>query len=579
MGYSTTSIKNIIEKINVKYFLPAIQRKYVWSPERIINLFDSLLREYPIGTFLFWNLDNVEDINDYTFYKFIQEYNEYDQYNNQKAPSPLITAGSDGFIGVLDGQQRLSSLYLALQGSYAYKIPKKFKSKKESYPPRHLYLNLLKDIKNINIDSEDFDEKQPLHELKFIPKVSDFIEYEEDSKKYWYDVRDILTIKNEDELEDLKDKIVETYQLDAYRKNIKTNLLHLYKAINENNINYFPLNNVGSIDQILDIFVRINSGGVKLTKTDLLLSTIIAHWDNARETFDNFQDSLNYNKKFDFDMDVIMKTCLCLLNKSVKLEVKNFNEKIVEEIHNNWDKISSAMLNMRNILLELGFSNDSIRAYNATIPISLYIYLGGDLKKDESKQQIKKYFTIALIKQIFGRASDTVIKSFNDKLREHNSFTYLMEKATNAESFKLSDEDFESMLNEKKGGYTLMLLTLLYPNYNYHQISFHQDHMHPDAGFKENHLKQMNLSNTDIDLWRSIKDTLPNLQILEGSENESKNKSNLLDWLKTENKDIALFKEKNYIDQDVSLEFKDFISFYNNRKSKIKAELKSKLQL
>ena len=92
--------------------------------------------------------------------------------------------------------------------------------------------------------------------------------------------------------------------------------------------------------------------------------------------------------------------------------------------------------------------------------------------------------------------------------------------------------------------------------------------MHPDAGFKENHLKQMNLSNTDIDLWRSIKDTLPNLQILEGSENESKNKSNLLDWLKTENKDIALFKEKNYIDQDVSLEFKDFISFYNNRKSK-----------
>lgn len=182
MGYSTTSIKNIIEKINVKYFLPAIQRKYVWSPERIINLFDSLLREYPIGTFLFWNLDNVEDINDYTFYKFIQEYNEYDQYNNQKAPSPLITAGSDGFIGVLDGQQRLSSLYLALQGSYAYKIPQKFKSKKDSYPPRHLYLNLLKDIKNINIDSEDYDEKQPLHELKFIPKVSDFIEYEEDSK-------------------------------------------------------------------------------------------------------------------------------------------------------------------------------------------------------------------------------------------------------------------------------------------------------------------------------------------------------------------------------------------------------------
>jgi uncharacterized protein with ParB-like and HNH nuclease domain len=572
MGYSTTSIKDIISKINVKYFLPAIQRKYVWSYERIINLFDSLLREYPIGTFLFWKLDNVEDINDYTFYKFIQEYNEYNQYNNEKAPSPLIKSGDDGFIGVLDGQQRLSSLYLALQGSYAYKIPKKFKSNIEAYPVRNLYLNLMKDVKNINKDDEEYDEKQPLHDLKFIP-VKEFKEYDDISKKYWYNVREILTIKNEDELEDLKDKIVEKYNLDAYKKNIKTNLLHLYNAINNPNINYFPIDNVNSIDQILDIFVRINSGGVKLTKTDLLLSTIIAHWDSAREVFDDFQDKLNNNKKFDFDMDVIMKTCLCLLNKPVKLEVKNFNEKIVNEIYNNWNKISAAMLSMRNILVELGFTNDTIRAYNATIPISLYIYLGGDIKNKDSKEQIRKYITIALIKQIFGRASDSVIKSFNDKLRENNSFKFLMDKAINAESFKLSKENIDSILTEKKGGYTLMLLTMLYPHYKYNQISFHQDHMHPDSKFKENNLKQLNLSNEEIEQWISLKDTLPNLRILEGSENESKNNDYLLDWLIDENIDIPLFKQNNYIDQKISLEFKDFIQFYNNRKKKIKEKL------
>ena len=57
MGYKTATILNIIEEINGrKMYLPAIQRKYVWKDSQITRLFDSIMLEYPIGTFLFWKV-------------------------------------------------------------------------------------------------------------------------------------------------------------------------------------------------------------------------------------------------------------------------------------------------------------------------------------------------------------------------------------------------------------------------------------------------------------------------------------------------------------------------------------------
>lgn len=72
MAYKTYTIKNIIEMINEnKIYLPAIQRKFVWKSNQIEKLFDSIMRGYPIGTFLFWDLEE-NNVNKYTFYKFIQ---------------------------------------------------------------------------------------------------------------------------------------------------------------------------------------------------------------------------------------------------------------------------------------------------------------------------------------------------------------------------------------------------------------------------------------------------------------------------------------------------------------------------
>jgi uncharacterized protein with ParB-like and HNH nuclease domain len=131
-----------------KLYLPAIQRKFVWEHEKIESLFDSIMRNFPIGTFLFWFLKGDKD--DYTFYKFLDGYHERHKYENQIAPKPEL---KDEIIGVLDGQQRLSSMYIPLQFSYSYRMPHARKENAESYPERFFYINLMKEQTQLQEDS------------------------------------------------------------------------------------------------------------------------------------------------------------------------------------------------------------------------------------------------------------------------------------------------------------------------------------------------------------------------------------------------------------------------------------------
>jgi uncharacterized protein with ParB-like and HNH nuclease domain len=119
MAYETPiTIAEVMKNISAdRYVLPSIQREYVWDTDQIETLFDSLMRNYPIGTFLFWEI-NKEHVNDYDFYGFIRNYHEKKFEHNKK----INLKGSDGVTAVLDGQQRLTSIYLGLKGTYAYKL-------------------------------------------------------------------------------------------------------------------------------------------------------------------------------------------------------------------------------------------------------------------------------------------------------------------------------------------------------------------------------------------------------------------------------------------------------------------------
>lgn len=98
----------------------------------------SAMLGYPIGSFLFWEVGK-QNGNEFVFYEFLRNYHERDCRHNTKAS---IT-GSESITAILDGQQRLTSLYVGLMGTYAYKKPYFRYDNPKAYPVRKLYLNLL----------------------------------------------------------------------------------------------------------------------------------------------------------------------------------------------------------------------------------------------------------------------------------------------------------------------------------------------------------------------------------------------------------------------------------------------------
>jgi len=109
--YQKEAIKNVVEEINRKYFLPDIQRSFVWKPEQIYKLFDSLMRGYPISTFLFWKMDRDVLLKEkIKLLNFVR--------SNEENSEEIRNYDRDEYFLVLDGQQRLTSFYIALKGKF-----------------------------------------------------------------------------------------------------------------------------------------------------------------------------------------------------------------------------------------------------------------------------------------------------------------------------------------------------------------------------------------------------------------------------------------------------------------------------
>ena len=150
MSFQTPlTIKQVIEKIDKREFLlPAIQREFVWGTDDIELLFDSLMCDFPINSFLFWKVGSNQNKTNYKYYQFLTKYVEY----HHEIAEAFNTGGIQDFYAVLDGQQRLTALYLGLKGTYAYKTPYARWENIDNFPERKLYLDICKKYKDYTDD-------------------------------------------------------------------------------------------------------------------------------------------------------------------------------------------------------------------------------------------------------------------------------------------------------------------------------------------------------------------------------------------------------------------------------------------
>lgn len=569
MAYEKKSIRAILDDVNCRrVYLPAIQRKYVWGDNQITKLMDSIMLGYPIGTFLFWKVKkDVVNKKEYSMYEFIKDYHERDLYKNPAAPQPFpVGSGEDTLWAVLDGQQRLTSLYIALQGSMSRKLPNKRWKNDDAFPKKEMYFDL---------HSQNTEEDDISYEFKFLTAVE---AAKNKDDHLWYLVKDILKYSQDELVTELiipngwaTDKIA--------MKNIS--LLHT-RLVGDQIINFFEVE-ADSIDSVLDIFVRVNSGGTVLSKSDLLFSTIVSHWDKARDEIDKLLSDINKTGEgYKFSNDFIMRTCLYVLEMSVTLKVETFKKDSVLKIKENWESISGAIKSTVNLLNDFGFNSENIISYVAISPIVYYIYHGGKLDA-ESRAELRKYIVIAQVKQIFGTASNSALTNIREALKVAPKDSFSMDNLKNVRftgerSLRYTAEEIDAMFDTCEiGAYTFMILSLLYPNLKYSQKGFHQDHMHPHTSFEEEKIKDLTLASGDkIDDetredWRRRRDTLANLQLLEGRENEKKNATPLIEWLKKpENMDNA-----KYLPDGISYELSNFEQFMEERQKLMSDALKA----
>ena len=573
MAFQTpVTIHKALESIESrKYVLPAIQREFVWRPGQIARLFDSLMRGYPIGSFLFWKVKD-ESIREYRFYDFMLNFH---QKNNPHCP-PLGRITQDEVTAVLDGQQRLTALNIGLRGSYAYKLPHKWWRSPDAFPRRHLYLNILDDAKENDAGMR--------YDFRFLREED---ARKRDEKHYWYHVGEILNARNAADLyEFLRKK-----ELTGDRRPFGV-LDELHTVVHREPVVAYYEEENQDLDKVLDIFIRTNSGGTILSYSDILMSMATAQWEmDAREAIHGTVDEVNaIGDGFSFSHDFLLKAGLMLAGiKSVGFKVTNFNRTNMKLLEDQWDDITRAVRVAVELVSSFGFSRGSLSANNAVLPIAHYLHRRGTpaglLSSPEYREDriaIRSWLTRSLLKRgIWGSGLDSLLTALREAIDSHGARAFPAARLEEAmrkrgKGLKFEEEELQDLVESNDR--TFALLSLLYAFHNFRTDRFDIDHVFPKSRFTSARLQKAGVSEHDIPAFRDRANRLPNLQLLDPETNRRKSDRPPHEWL---SEDFDAQEAEEHVRRHdlghVPADMRDFHTFYEARRDHLLGKLQQLL--
>ncbi|GAA9732021.1 DUF262 domain-containing protein [Helicobacter pylori] len=555
------SIKNVVDELNIRYFLPDIQREYVWlkkaDEKKIEQLFDSILRGYPIGSFLFWKLQkediaksDEQDENKLNFqlYQFITNYDERKPHNEK---IHIEQISRDDLSIVLDGQQRLTSLYIGLKGTRTLRRKYAKKNNPNDYEEKRLYLNLK--------HQPNMDNPEDNYQFEFHAKAPT-----NDKNHFWFKVGDILELES-----------VWNY---AQKHKIEGDALKLLEKLKDafhtkQLISFFE-EKEKNLNKVLNIFIRVNSGGVKLSYSDLLMSILTASFSSdIREKMNELVDALKLKGFPNVEQDQVLKTCLLLIGKDTTFELKNFNKNNIKEIEENWEKITESIYNATKLLETFGYVKYLGSAYILST-LAYFYFLKQKMDKNDEEQALK-FVRNAQITSYFTPSTDTKLSIISHSIKEARTFEEFNHNLAKHQTcpLKITNDAIEGMVFFNSHTRVFPVLQILYPNLNYKTTTFHIDHIYPKSKFKKGNEK------LDKDFY-DCGNHLYNLQLLEGQENSAKKDKDPEVWLKEEYQNeqaIEEYKKRNYIDPTLKLEWENIKEFRKKREEAIIKRLKEVL--
>ena len=533
------------------FWLPNIQRPFVWSEEQISRLFDSILREYPISTLLIWKTKS-----EIRRRKFIDNFHTADRHQLAKFYVPQDTKKKSL---VLDGQQRLQSLFIGLSGSY---------------DGRELYFDILSG----EVAAPD-DIKYRFEFLEPIKGQFPWVKF----KDLVFSQRDALS-----EAESITDAAGRELTPNE-RKKISRHVSLVFKAFHsDDGIGYQELDSLENEtlyteDDVVEVFIRANSGGTKLGKSDLLFSLLTSTWDDADDRMEVLLEKLNQHG-FDFTRDFVLKTCLTLLNQGARYEVEKFRKPGVrEEIETHWDDISRAALDVLDYVRGKTFirCDEALPTYLVLIPL---IYTRYHFRKSwKDAKNVDTYLLRASLTGAFSGTPDQLIDDIVRRINELSAFdvqeVFDVIRSSNR-SLELTEERFWDMGYGSSGIH--LLFNMWYRDFNYtpaYERNLPQvDHVFPQSQLRK--VKKPNPVSGRNDLRRYLegdRNQLANCMLLTAAENGREGKTDTPPDLWFAGKPSA-YLEMHLIPNDTTLwkldRFEDFIAA---RKKLIRARFKDLL--
>jgi hypothetical protein len=521
------SLRKIVKILNNPeedggFWLPNIQRPFVWSEEQICRLFDSIMREYPISTLLVWKTRSEVKCR-----KFIDNYRTTHSTHLSDFFIPTNTA-KKGL--VLDGQQRLQSLCIGLCGSYE---------------GRELYLNML--------SGEATAPEETKYQFAFRVNASDDYDRIPEnfrkgrSRSYWVRFKDIV-FSTQDPVSEAQNLIRRCpIPLNAdMGARISKNLGQAFKTFHtDEGIVYQELDSLENPelykeDDVVEVFIRANSGGTVLGKSDLLFALLSASWDQSNEEMESLLEELN-RTGFAFDRDFVLKACLVVLDRGARYEVNKFRHQGVrDEIEAKWNLISDSIKDVADRIKSETYirCDKALPSYNVLMPLIYYRF--HRRQKWYTAKDVGTYILRTSLAGTFNASPDQLIDDVTEFLRGKPEFiaSEVLEFIRNrGRPVELSED---RLWQHGYGSKNIHLVfNLLYRGFNYDPLfdgNMPQvDHVFPQSALSR--IREVNPETgrkTLMKYKKAERDQLANCMLLTARENGMANKGDRLpsDWFR-----------------------------------------------
>lgn len=590
MYQSVGTINNLLLEIkDKKYILPAIQREFVWKPEQICQLFDSMMQGYPFGTFLFWKVKE-DKVNEFKFYQFMQNFDEKNNY----LCSVYDNIPQKDHIAVLDGQQRITSLNIALRGSYTIQVGHKTKE-------MFLYFNVL---------GQGDPDHNALYDFKFLTQEEASVKNEQ---QYWILVSEMLDGVEPGSahgkfypiLMDIT-KFIGTFPEYAQhpekveKLNIPKKITHLISTLNMQNLIFAYEEKEQNLEKVLNIFIRMNSGGTPLSYSDLLLSFAVTQWStlNARDEINELLKEIEENTEFEFSKDLILRAGLMLSEvNNLSFKLSNFNKDNMRVMENNWEQIKLGFISSSELLKEFGFDHKALIHDVAILPIVYFVYhkycVNLDLDKAKIKidsndiQLMKRWLIESLLKKgIWSSNLESLLLHIRKAIgKTATVFPYEAVKQAMLEKDKalsFNEEDVQNLcqLRYGKDNEIKALLLLVFPDSQL--VRTHIDHIYPKSIFTPKKMQKLKIVNDGSNKLQNLANTVVNLQLIPESVNIQKNATQPAQWLESffmgNLSSQQLYLTSQLIDQ-IPQDLNQFEWFCQQRREKICTKLRNLLDV